>query len=67
MSWGSVVTSSTAVVGPLMVFSLSIDDSDEVAAVAGFPLVVVLGQDRAGRPQKRRGVREDADGHRCGV
>ena len=61
MSSGSVVTSSTAVLGSFMVFNSSIDDSGEVAAVAGFPLVVLLDQDRASKPQERGGVGKDSD------
>lgn len=45
ISSGSDVTSSTTTVGSFMVLSPSIEDSKEVASVAGLPLVMLLDQD----------------------
>ena len=57
----STVISSMVSAGLFMVFSSDIDDSQEVAAVAGFPLVVLLAQDCPGEAQERGAVREHAD------
>ena len=54
-------TSSAGSIWVFVVFSSSIEDSEKVWAVAGFPLVVLLDQDRAGQAQQRGGVGEHTD------
>ena len=56
-----MITSSIVSIGVFMVASSSIEASQEVAAVAGFPLVVLLDENGSGKAQERGGVGEHAD------